>query len=244
MVVVVSEVRIALEGQLEQVEASVERLKRVQELIRSRRVGREDLVAVDRALRTIAATVPATRRFSTNPEVVAAFALAAEAMTALLANSRRLCRLLDVPLPKSVHEVRPALEPHLPVQLSATLVGTPLENAGAVLIPAMVGVAGVLSPDGTPIAPFVIAAGLFIGLSLVHGTKRVVVSSTRLRLGRRSWSLTDVKRIAVAGTSMVVATIETTTGANCEVLLPGAIDRLIAALRARGVEVSVQRETP
>lgn len=239
-----SEVRIALEGQLEEVEASVERLKRVQELIRSRRVGRDDLAHVDRALRTIAATVPATRRFSTNPEVVAAFTLAAAAMKALLTDARRLCRLLDVPLPNSVQELRPALEPHLPVRLSATLAGTPVENAGALLIPAMVGAAGVFAPAGTPMMPFLIAAGLFLGLSLVHGTKRVVVSATRLRLGRRAWSLNDVRRIVVEGPSLVVATIETSSGQTCEVLLPGAIDPLIEALRAGGVAVSVQREAP
>lgn len=240
MVVVVSEVRIALEGQLEKVEAAGELLRRVQALLRSRRVEREDLAQADRALRTITATGPAPRRFSTDPEVVSAFNAAAEAMSAILREGRALCRLLDVPLPCAVNELRAALEPHLPIHLSATLLGTPLENVGVLLIPSLLAVAGFPTPVGTPIAPFLLAAGLFLALSVVHGTKRVVVSATRLRLGARSWALNDISRFVVEGPSMVVATIETHAGTTCEVLLPGAIDPLIVALRSGGVAVSVQ----
>lgn len=235
-----SDLRVQLEGSLERLEASADVLRRMRELIRAKRISRDDLVQVDRAFRTIFGTVPSTRRFATNPEVVSAFTRAAESMTAILVEARRLCRLLDVPLPRSVHELRPALEAHLPVHLSATLVGTPLENAGALVIPTMLGMAGVLAPASTPFTPFMLAAGLFLGLSVVHGTKRVVVSATRLRLGRRSWSLNDVVRVEVEGPSMMVAKIETRDGSTYEELLPGSIDPLIGALRAAGVSVSVQ----
>lgn len=235
-----SDVRIALEGRLEQVEAAVEKLRRVGALMRNTRVAREDLDRVDLALRTIAATVPATRRFSTNPEVVAAFRAVAAEMTQLLRGARRLCRHLDVPLPRSLHEVRAALGPHLPIHLSTTLARTRREKVGALLIPALLIGAAVVVPAGVPVLPLLIAALALLGVSFVHGTKRVVVSATRLRLGARSWALDDLRRIVIDGPSMVVVTIETTAGTTCEVLLPGAVDPLLAALRTCRVSVSVR----
>ncbi|MBM4782960.1 MAG: hypothetical protein GQE15_35220 [Archangiaceae bacterium] len=232
-----SDVRIALEGRLEQLEASVVFMRQVRALVDKRGVARAALEQVDLCLRTIAATVPATRRFSTSPEVVAAFESAGAEMTQLLRAARRLCRHLDVPLPRTVLEVRAALAPHLPIHLSTTLAGTRTENVGALLIPALlVGAAAVL-PAGAPV--LLVVALVLLGVSFVHGTKRVVVSATRLRLGPRSWALDDIRRIVIDGPSMVVA-IETTHGTTCEVLLPGAIDPLLAALRACRVPVSVQ----
>lgn len=232
-----SDARLQLEGKLEKVESSVAVLRRAQERLRSRLVTHSDLQEVERALKAVFAAVPFTRRFSTNPEVVSAFNAAAEAMRAILSEGRALCRHLDVPSPRSVNEVRASLAPHLPIHLSKTLIGTPLENVGVLLIPSLLAVAGFLTPVGTPI---LLAAGLFLSLSLVHGTKRVVVSATRLRLGARSWALNDISRFVVEGPSMVVATIETHAGTTCEVLLPGAIDPLLLALRSGGVAVSVQ----
>lgn len=67
-------------------------------------------------------------------------------MRAILREGRALCRLLDVPPPCAVNELRASLEPHLPIHLSKTLSGTPLENVGVLLIPSLLAVAGFLTP--------------------------------------------------------------------------------------------------
>ncbi|MBL8936061.1 MAG: hypothetical protein JNM69_16000 [Archangium sp.] len=128
--------------------------------------------------------------------------------------------------------------------MSTTLARTRREKVGALLIPALLIGAAVVMPAGVPVLPLLIAALALLGVSFVHGTKRVVVSATRLRLGARSWALDDLRRIVIDGPSMVVATIETSAGTTCEVLLPGAVDPLLAALRTCRVSVSVRAEDP
>lgn len=239
--------RIQLEGKLEQVERSIAALKRVADGLRSGELGPSTLESIEEENTRLESLLPELRRHHASKEVSDALALVKPTREMLMKNAARLSRTLELPAPRTVHEVSSVLAPHLPVSFATRLYGPWWQLAAMAVIPAMLGFAARHAPSGVPVFQFVIAVTVVQFVALLASSKRVLVSASSLRLGRLSWPLAELRSVHFQlpgfvrrrGRQVVHVTIETKAGRRTQVQLPNVADRLIEVIRRSGVSVSV-----
>ncbi len=161
----------------------------------------------------------------------------------LVADSRRIAEAIDLPLPRSVHEVCRVLTPHLPVTMNSRVVATPSELVLLVWLSVLGGAA--IATGGVPAVPLIF---VFWGAQvafLLGRSVRVVLTARVLRLGAREFPLADLRAVHVElpgwtsgrGARATVA-LETQRGLRTTIKMPNALGPFIKALRESGVHVT------
>lgn len=138
------------------------------------------------------------------------------------------------------------LEPHLPIALNTRLVGRWWE---LMLIGAMA-LASLTQAAAMEAAPLRLLFGYWLVVLawLLGRSVRLVVSPSLLRIGRRSWKVSDVRRVhfEVPGWlqqrgQRAVIVVEPKRGPSTRVKVPNAVAPVMRALQMVGVEVSSTR---
>ncbi len=240
--------RIQLEGKLEQVEASIDALKRVGELLRSEEIGPRELATLGLQLEALEVLLPQLRRHDDSHDVNEVLATVRTTTERLVRHAARLCRTLGLPQPRSVHEVRRILEPHLPIRLSTRLIARwwELVMLGGMFWFSLVTTFAMSSqPRGAAPPPILLILWLVQCFIFVVRSVRVVVSATSLRVGGYEWRLKDLRKVhfELPGWSQqrgqrAVVVVETTAGRTTRVKVPNAVDGFMRAMMTTGVPTS------
>lgn len=166
----------------------------------------------------------------------------------LVADCGRIAEAIGVPLPRSVHEVCRVLAPHLPVRMSALVMGPPVELVALfVVFPAWCAiVAGLSAALGAPHAiPVVVGFWLSSVFFCVKRSVRVTVTESVLRVGTHEFALADIRAVTVelpgwlrGRGARATVRIESRRGVSTTVTMPNALGPFIKALRQSGVRVT------
>ncbi|MER2559858.1 MAG: hypothetical protein ABTQ32_04010 [Myxococcaceae bacterium] len=232
--------RIQLEGKLEHVEQALVVLRQVSASIRDETIGPRELASLTPRVEALEALLPQLRRHADSAEVTEVLVAVRKNTETLVRSAARLCRTLGLPAPRSVHEVRRFLEPHVRIRLSTRLIARGHE---LVVFAATFAIAMVFVSLGMP--PLFLIAWLVQAVFLATRSVPVVVSASSLRLGRFEWRLRELRHVhfeipgwAQQRGQRVVVVVETVLGRTTRVKVPNAVDGLMAAVRAAGVPVS------